>query len=118
MHRDNTASLWRQGNGTSEWFPNDTAQKKVIFFLRGIDFLSKSFDSGVKRKWSPCLLKLVLARGFFFFKDASRVHLGAGGIALLGESLPSMHRDLGFILSPHINQAWCWHILVILACVR
>lgn len=54
----------------------------------------------------------------FFFKDASRVHPGAGSIALSGECLPSMHRDLGFILSPHINQAWCWHILVILACER
>lgn len=27
----NAASLWRQGNGISEWFPTDIAQKKVIF---------------------------------------------------------------------------------------
>lgn len=55
-------------------------------------------------------------KGIFIFKGASKVNPRTGGIALSGECLPSMHRDLGFILSPHINQAWCWHIPVILAC--
>lgn len=64
------------------------------------------------------LFEVSSCKGIFFFKDASKVHPGAGGIALSRECLPSMHRDLGFILSPYINQAWWCPIPVILACER
>lgn len=63
-YHNNTALCGARGNGTSEHFPSDIAEK-VSFSFMALIFLSKSFDFGVKKQWDLRFVRLVLSRGFF-----------------------------------------------------
>lgn len=94
-----------------------TLLRKRLFFLHGIDFLSKSFDSGVKIKWSLCFLKLVLARGSFIFSHIKSTPWSWGWGSV--RRAPVQHAPRSRLHpNAHINQALRRHIPTILACGR